>query len=81
MSGCRLKRTFAVKPTKIESLQDNAMKSEENVKTETKMIRWTCTYCGSTSMRPAGIRPTPGVCPRKPKTKDGLLKPHTWAKG
>lgn len=47
----------------------------------TKMIRYTCTWCGATAMRPVGIRPTPGYCPRKEKTKDGIRKPHTWAKG
>lgn len=48
--------------------------------TARKIIRYTCTWCGATVTRPQGVRPTPGNCPRKPKTKDGQMKPHTWAK-
>jgi len=41
-------------------------------------IKWQCTWCGSTTY--GSSRPPPGNCPRKPKTKDGKYKPHTWVK-
>jgi hypothetical protein len=37
-----------------------------------------CTWCGihATSY----TRPPPGNCLKKPKTKDGHRKPHTWTR-
>ena len=42
-------------------------------------IEYICTYCGTKVSR-ANIagRPQPGYCPRKPKDKNGKMKPHTW---
>lgn len=42
-------------------------------------IEYICTWCGRKErrLRPLG-RPAPGSCPRKPKTRDGKTKPHTW---
>jgi hypothetical protein len=43
--------------------------------------RWQCTYCGQLTSTSGGQqRPLPGNCMRKPKTKDGKYKPHTWVK-
>ena len=44
-----------------------------------KTVRYTCTWCGAVRM--SQVRPAPGNCPRKPKMKDGKMKPHTWVKG
>ncbi|MDY4588073.1 MAG: hypothetical protein SPD47_06450 [Oscillospiraceae bacterium] len=46
-----------------------------------KTIEYKCSWCGATETRStmAG-RPSPGYCPRKPKSKDGTMKPHTWVK-
>lgn len=41
--------------------------------------KWMCTYCGARTTT-LGTRPSPGNCPRKQKTKDGKMKPHTWVK-
>lgn len=43
-------------------------------------VRWQCTYCGMIVNRQKGIRPQPGTCSRKGKTKDGRTKPHSWVK-
>lgn len=50
------------------------MPIKTNGKTE-----YICTWCGMRVARDnyAG-RPQPGNCPRKPKSKDGKMKPHTW---
>jgi len=40
---------------------------------------WQCTWCGQRNNTNGG-RPQPGNCPRKPRTKDGKYKPHTWTK-
>lgn len=44
-----------------------------------KYTEYICTYCGKRE-RQTGMqgRPAPGNCPRKPKDKDGKMKPHTW---
>jgi hypothetical protein len=42
--------------------------------------RFQCTWCGTTTSVNPGSRPHPGNCPRKPRTKDGKYKPHTWVK-
>ena len=42
-------------------------------------VTWVCTWCGTRAYT-NGTRPLPGNCPRKPKTKDGKYKPHTWVK-
>ena len=39
---------------------------------------WQCTYCGQRQGN--SQRPQPGTCTKKPKTKDGKYKPHTWVK-
>jgi len=53
---------------------------EENMASNT--VHWQCTWCGAGVTRgKASGRPSPGNCPRKPKTKDGKYKPHTWVKG
>jgi len=44
------------------------------------MVRWQCSYCGITSTQSPGVRPPPGTCTKKGKTKDGKTKPHTWKK-
>ena len=44
------------------------------------LVKWQCTYCGTQTSQSQGIRPQPGNCMRKPKTKDGKYKPHTWVK-
>lgn len=42
-------------------------------------IDYVCTWCGKHDLRSANMgRPAPGVCPRKPKSRDGQSKPHTW---
>lgn len=45
----------------------------------TNNIEYICTWCGKRiTKRATSGRPEPGQCPRKPKTKDGMGKPHTW---
>ena len=42
-------------------------------------IEYICTYCGKRTLRSSiSGRPYPDNCPRKPKNKDGSMKPHTW---
>lgn len=42
-------------------------------------IEYMCSYCGAKITMPRnGGRPQPGYCPRKPRTKDGKMKPHSW---
>lgn len=42
-------------------------------------VEYMCSWCGRKEIRRAGFgKPQPGSCPRKPKTKDGKSKPHTW---
>jgi len=43
-------------------------------------VRWQCSYCGTQTTPATGSRPAPGNCYKKPKTKDGKYKPHTWVK-
>jgi hypothetical protein len=43
-------------------------------------VNWQCSYCGTKTTTTKGHRPQPGNCSRKPKTKDGKYKPHTWKK-
>jgi hypothetical protein len=39
---------------------------------------WMCTWCGC---RVGNFtRPNPGHCSRKPRTRDGKMKPHTWVR-
>lgn len=42
-------------------------------------VEYMCSYCGTriTSFLSNG-RPAPGTCPRKGKTPDGKMKPHSW---
>lgn len=42
------------------------------------MNRWKCTWCGTSQY--SAHRPSPGNCPRKERTRDGKMKPHTWVK-
>lgn len=42
-------------------------------------VAYMCSWCGARTTRSASMgRPKPGECPRKPKNRDGKLKPHTW---
>lgn len=42
-------------------------------------VQYKCSYCGTTTTRSVSAgRPNPGNCTRKPKTKDGKYKPHSW---
>lgn len=42
-------------------------------------IEYICTYCGRKEKRAkSSDRPQPGNCPRKPKTKEGKMQPHSW---
>jgi len=42
-------------------------------------VVYQCSWCGATKTRGITMgRPEPGNCPRKPKTRDGKYKPHTW---
>lgn len=46
---------------------------------EYSKIEYKCSYCGSVVSRLKNSgRPDPGECDRKPRTKDGKKKPHTW---
>lgn len=46
---------------------------------ESGITEYICTFCGTKMQRTRGEgRPQPGNCPRKPKDKDGNMKPHTW---
>ena len=42
-------------------------------------IEYMCSYCGQKTTRsaPSG-KPAPGNCSRKPKNRDGSMKPHSW---
>ena len=44
-----------------------------------KFVEYMCKYCGKRETKSdwAG-RPWPGECPRKQRTKDNKLRPHTW---
>jgi len=44
------------------------------------MVKWQCTYCGNQTTQSEGIRPQPGTCMKKGKTREGKSKPHTWVK-
>lgn len=42
-------------------------------------VEFMCTWCGRKETRSAIMgRPLPGACLKKPKSKDGKSKPHTW---
>ena len=41
--------------------------------------KYMCSWCGQKVLSSTG-RPMPGTCPRKKKTRDGKMKPHTWVK-
>lgn len=42
-------------------------------------VEYVCTWCGMKVMRAATAgRPMPGCCTRKPKSRNGMTKPHTW---
>ena len=44
-----------------------------------KTIQYICTYCGKLENRSVySGRPMPGNCPRKERTSDGKMRPHTW---
>lgn len=44
-----------------------------------KNIEYICTVCGKrVAKRAFQGRPEPGNCPRKPKSRDGKYKPHSW---
>ena len=41
-------------------------------------VEYMCRWCGARAiLRYGGGRPSPGICPRKPKVK-GRSLPHTW---
>lgn len=43
------------------------------------ITEYICIYFGKKVKQSKGSgRPEPGYCPRKPKDKDGRMKPHTW---
>lgn len=49
------------------------------VKKEPGITEYICTYCGQKVQKTRGEgRPLPGNCSRKPRDKDGNMKPHTW---
>lgn len=42
-------------------------------------VEYMCSWCGTKTTRSTVMgRPLPGTCPRKAKTRDGKMKPHTW---
>lgn len=42
-------------------------------------IEYICTWCGARkTLHKVYGRPEPGECPRKPKSRNGKSKPHTW---
>lgn len=42
-------------------------------------VEYMCSWCGTKISRKITMgKPVPGNCPRKPKTRDGKPKPHTW---
>lgn len=42
-------------------------------------IEYICSFCGMKTSRAVSCgRPSPGVCSKKGKTKNGQGKPHTW---
>ena len=44
-----------------------------------KQIEYMCSWCGKRIVKTAIVgRPEPGQCPKKGKTRDGKMKPHTW---
>lgn len=44
-----------------------------------KAIEYICTWCGTKSLRALNAgRPSPGDCPRRPKSKGGNPSPHVW---
>jgi len=46
---------------------------------EPSITEYMCSWCGKRVQRTRGEgRPLPGECPRRPKNRDGQLKPHTW---
>lgn len=46
---------------------------------EAGVTEYICSFCGRKVQRTRGEgRPQPGNCPRKPRDKDGNMKPHTW---
>lgn len=63
-------------------------KSQQGCETEGLMdtadVHWVvykCSFCGQESTQSVtGGRPNPGSCPRKPKDRNGKMKPHSWVK-
>lgn len=46
---------------------------------DAKHIEYMCSWCGRKIVKGSAFgRPEPGQCPRKGKTRDGKMKPHTW---
>lgn len=46
---------------------------------EYKHIEYMCSYCGMKQVKRINAgKPMPGNCPRKTKTKEGKMRPHTW---
>lgn len=44
-----------------------------------KKVEYMCSWCGRREIRFVIMgRPSPGSCPRKNKTRDGKMRPHTW---
>lgn len=44
-----------------------------------KKTEYMCKICGARMVRfDSNGRPSPGSCPRKPKTKSGMSQPHSW---
>lgn len=49
------------------------------LKQEAAITEYMCSWCGKTVKQARGEgRPLPGYCPRRPKDKDGCMKPHMW---
>ena len=69
---------LSVNPLKNNN-QTNQFSYERGILMEKKNIEYQCTWCGVKQIRSVNQgRPSPGSCPRKPKTKTGASKPHTW---
>lgn len=45
------------------------------------MIEYMCSYCGRKERKTVNsVKPQPGTCTKKGKTRDGRTRPHTWVK-
>ena len=49
------------------------------LKQEAAITEYMCSWCGNTVKLTRGYgRPLRVYCPRRPKDKDGRMKPHVW---